>query len=100
MKRRVVYRPLADDDLVAIYSFFADKNPMSAIALIRKIRTQCATLETMAERGPLRERLGSGIRIFVIDRTVTVAYRIDGGCIEIMRVFYAGQNIPESLADD
>ena len=100
MKRRVVYRPLADDDLVAIYSFFADKNPMSAIALIRKIRAQCATLESMAERGPLRERLGLGIRIFVIDRMVTVAYRIEGESVEIMRVFYAGQNIPEGLGDN
>lgn len=97
MKYRVVYRPLADDDLVAIYSFVAEKNPASAIALIHQIRAQCATLETMAERAPLRERLGSGIRIFVIDRKVTVAYRIEDKRIEIMRVFYAGQNIPERL---
>ncbi|WFR96060.1 type II toxin-antitoxin system RelE/ParE family toxin [Rhizobium tumorigenes] len=100
MKLRVVYRPLAEDDLVAIYSFFADKSPLSAIALIRRIRAQCATLETMAERGPLRESLGLGVRIFVIDRMVTVAYRIEAGRVQIMRVFYAGQNIPENVVDD
>jgi toxin ParE1/3/4 len=100
VKYRVIYRPLADDDLIGIYSFIADKNPESAIALIRKVRAQCSTLETMAERAPLRERLGLAIRIFVIDRKVTVAYRIKDESIEIMRIFYAGQNIPETLGDD
>lgn len=66
MTYRILYRPLADDDLLGIYSFIADKNPVSAIALVRKIRTQCATLETMPEQAPLRESLGLGIRVFII----------------------------------
>lgn len=100
MTYRVIFRPLAEDDLVAIYSFIADKNPASAIALVRKVRAQCSTLETLPERAPLRERLGSGIRLFMVDRKAIVAYRVDEERVDIMRVFYAGQNIPAGLGDD
>jgi toxin ParE1/3/4 len=100
VRYRVTFRPLADEDLVNIYSYIADKNPLSAITLIRKVRAQCITLETMALRGPLRERLGSGMRLLVIDRKIMVAYRISADEVEITRVFYAGQNIPDRLGED
>ncbi|PZM09108.1 type II toxin-antitoxin system RelE/ParE family toxin [Rhizobium tubonense] len=96
---RVILHPLAEDDLFSIYEFIAQDSPTRAIAFSRKIRSHCFSLETMPERGTLRERLGSGIRIVIIEGKVSVIYRIEDDVVNILRIFYAGQNIPDNLAE-
>lgn len=99
MSHEVVFRPLAENDLIEIYTFISQLNPEAAIAIVRKVRAQCLTLTTMPERGSPRERWGPAIRLLVIERRVTVAYRVEEERVNILRIFYAGQNVPEQLDD-
>ena len=97
---RVVFSPLAEDDLVGIYEFIAKDSPSRALSFIQRLRVQCRTLKTMAARGPQREGLGPGVRIMVFERRVTVAYHIKDEQVIVLRLFYAGQNIPSNLMDE
>jgi plasmid stabilization system protein ParE len=99
LSSRVVLRPLAENDLIEIYAFIAQLNPDAAIRIVRKIRAQCEMLAAKPERGSPRERLGDAIRVLVIERRITVAYRVQTDRVDILRIFYAGQNIPERLTD-
>ncbi|MDR6819478.1 toxin ParE1/3/4 [Neorhizobium sp. 2083] len=93
MVREVLFHPLADADLEAIYHFIANDSPERAIAFVRRIRAFSATLATMSERGRRRDDLAEGVRTIVFERRVIVAYRLADGSIIILRIFYGGQNI-------
>jgi len=97
---RIVFSALAEDDLVGIYEFIAKDSPGRALSFIQRLQEQCKTLETMADRGPQRENLGPGVRILVFERRVTAAYHIKNEQVVILRLFYAGQNIPSTLFDE
>ncbi|AYG58390.1 type II toxin-antitoxin system RelE/ParE family toxin [Rhizobium jaguaris] len=100
MNYRVVFSVFAEDDLIGIYEFIAKDSPSRALSFVQRLRVQCGTLKTMAARGPQREGLGSGVRIMVFERRVTVAYHIKNEQVIILRLFYAGQNIPSTLIDE
>ncbi|CDZ41865.1 type II toxin-antitoxin system RelE/ParE family toxin [Neorhizobium galegae] len=96
MVRKVLFHPLADADLEAIYNFIANDSPPRAIAFVRRIKTFSASLATMSERGRNREDLAEGVRTIVFERRVIVAYRLTDNSIVILRIFYAGQNIDDA----
>ncbi|MFT4184874.1 MAG: type II toxin-antitoxin system RelE/ParE family toxin [Rhizobium sp.] len=100
MNYKVVFSAFAEDDLIGIYEFIAKDSPSRALSFIQRLRVQCRTLKTMAARGPQRENLGPGVRIMVFERRVTVAYQMKDEQVIILRLFYAGQNIPATLLDE
>jgi toxin ParE1/3/4 len=97
---KVSFSALAEEDVIGIYEFIAKDSPSRALSFIRRLREQCETLKTMAARGPQRESLGPGVRIMVFERRVTAAYHIKNEQVVILRLFYAGQNIPSTLLDE
>ncbi|KAA1178139.1 type II toxin-antitoxin system RelE/ParE family toxin [Rhizobium tropici] len=100
MTYKVIFSALAEDDLIGIYEFIAKDSSSHALSFIQRLQRQCKTLETMADRGPQRESLGPGVRIMVFERRVTAAYHIKNEQVIILRLFYAGQNIPSTLLDE
>jgi toxin ParE1/3/4 len=100
LKYKVVFARLAENDLIRIYEFIATDSPARAISFLRRLRAHCQRLETMALRGPIRETLGEHIRISVFERRVTVAYRIEADKVDILRLFYAGQDTSAGVAGD
>ena len=100
MNYRVIFSRLAEDDLIGIYEFIAKDSPSRALSFIQRLRVQCRTLKTMATRGHQRENLGPGVRIMVFERRVTVAYHLKDEQVIVLRLFYAGQNIPSTLVDE
>ncbi|WP_244430571.1 type II toxin-antitoxin system RelE/ParE family toxin [Rhizobium sp. CF142] len=99
MTNKVVFRPKAEDDLLAIYEFIARDSPVRAIEFVRRLRSLCTSLETMPERGALRDDFAPGVRILVFEQRVTIAYRLRNGEIQIIRLLYAGRNTPSAFRE-
>jgi toxin ParE1/3/4 len=102
-KRKVLFRPLAEDDLTELYHYITERSgqPETAIRYIRRIRTYCETLASFPERGRRRDDLRRGLRVIGFGRRVVIAYRVlDTGAVEIGRIFYGGRNYEALLQED
>lgn len=99
MAIKVIFRPKAEDDLFAIYEFIAGDSRARAIEFIRRLRALCTSLETMPERGALRDDFAPGVRILVFEQRVTIAYRVRKDEVQIIRLFYAGRNTPSAFRE-
>lgn len=96
---RLEYRPAALADLDAIYDFIAPENPRRALSFIEDIRSRCRMLCVHPQLGPAHEDLALGIRIYPMRGRVVVAYRIAPNAIQIVRVFYGGQEYAAIVSD-
>lgn len=88
----LAYRPAAVADLDAIFDFIGADNPARALTFVDQVRGQIRKLCAYPQLGPAREDLGQGIRIFPMLGRVVVAYRVQPEAIEVVRVFYGGQD--------
>jgi toxin ParE1/3/4 len=94
-ERKVVLRPSAEDDLLAIYRYISRQsgNSERAIGYIRRIRARCEDLRRFPEAGRARNDLRPGVRILGFERRVVVAYTVlPSGDVEIGRFFYGGRD--------
>ena len=92
MARKLVVRPSADEDFTAILEFIAEESLDSAIAFIDSIEKRCYSLLDFPEQGRARDDLRVGLRVLPFGRSVVIAYQFDAEAVEIMRVFYGGQD--------
>lgn len=90
---RLVYRPAALADLAVIFDYIAADRPPQAARFVKDIRARTRALVSHPEMGPARPDLGMGIRIF------PVLGRIGAGTIEVVRIFYGGQDYEALLRD-
>lgn len=97
---RLVYRPAARDDLDAIYDFIEPDSPARALSFVQEIRASCRHLLAHPQLGPARDDLGTGIRLYPLRGRVVVAYRAFADRIEVVRVFYGGQDYAALMRDD
>ncbi|NKM57611.1 type II toxin-antitoxin system RelE/ParE family toxin [Rhizobium anhuiense] len=100
MAHKVAFRPRAEKDLLDIYEFIASDNPLAAIEFIRRLKQVCHGLEDMPEGGAPREDFAPGVRILVLERRVTIAYRIVKDRVQVLRLFYAGRNTPSAFREN
>jgi len=98
---KLSYRPLALDDLDAIYDIVGSDYPQRGYEFVQDIRERCRKhLLPHPEFGPERPDIGEGIRIYAIKAKRTViAYRIGEDEIIIVRVFYGGADYEAILTD-
>jgi toxin ParE1/3/4 len=89
---RVEYRPLALDDLDAIFDYIAQDSPDRALAFVEDIQARCEALAEFPLRGPGRDDLAPGLRILPLPRRVIVAYVCTADSVTIVRLFYGGQD--------
>ncbi|MER9414078.1 type II toxin-antitoxin system RelE/ParE family toxin [Mesorhizobium sp. M0589] len=100
MTHKVVFRPAAQADLLAIYSYIEnDSGAARAGGYIDRIEAACLALATFPERGTVREAIGPGIRVIGFERRASILFRVEGNRVLILRVLYGGQDYP-SLRDD
>jgi len=102
-ERKLVLRPLAEDDLIAIYRYIFEQSGSSGRALgyIRRIRARCEDLRNFPEAGRARDDLRPGIRILGFERRVVIAYTVlPSGDVEIGRFFYGGRDYEALLSQD
>lgn len=90
----VVLSPLAESDLTALYDWIADSaSPAIAQGFIGRIRANLESLALFPERGTRRDELIPGLRIYGIERRVTIAFRVDAASVTILRILYAGRDL-------
>jgi len=59
---RLVFTPLAEQDLEAIADYIAADNPVRALSFVRELRVQCQRITHNPPGYRLRPELGEGIR--------------------------------------
>jgi toxin ParE1/3/4 len=98
--RNVVFAPEAEDDLLKIYDFIADRaNPERAYAYVERIRSYCLAFDAFPERGVRRDELRPGLRIVGFEHRVTIAFHVTPTLVIIDRVLYGGRDVEGLVAD-
>ena len=90
---KVVFSPEAEEDLVNLYEQIAvAASPTVAFGYIERIEQFCSVLATVPLGGTSREDIRPGLRTISFERRATIAYRVIKTRVEILRIFYGGQN--------
>jgi toxin ParE1/3/4 len=93
MTHKVSFRPGAEADLFALYRYISDRSgPVRAGDYIARIEAACMALATFPERGTKRDDLAPGIRTMGFERRATIAFRVEGDTVRIVRIFYGGRD--------
>lgn len=100
MTRSVTFRPEADADLGAIYDYISRDSPGNAAGFSARLRAFCEGFAQFGERGTLREDLGPGLRIVGFERRAVIAFRVLTDRVQIVRIFYRGQDFERLLGKE
>ena len=94
----VRFTPEAQADLLELYDYIAEHSSADrALAYMERIEQWTKTLETFPERGARRDDIRPGLRIISFDRRVSVAFQVTGDAVTILRILYAGRNLPRAF---
>jgi len=58
------------------------------------------SLQTYPERGTVRDRVLPGLRIIGFERNASIAFRVVGDSVEILRILRRGRNIPTEWSNE
>jgi plasmid stabilization system protein ParE len=95
---RVEYLDDARDDLRAIYDWLSNEaDPETALAYVQRIDEFCRGLGRAPARGSRRDNIRPGLCVVGFERRVTVAFVVEAEQVDILRLFYGGQNWSEKL---
>lgn len=99
MARKLIFRPLAEADLVDLDSYIAQESPERARAFVLDVQTRLSALAEFPDVGRARDDIAPGLRVFALDRRVTIAYRVTAEAVEIVCVSYRGRDLDALLVD-
>jgi toxin ParE1/3/4 len=100
MAHDLTYSARAVEDLENIYRFIAEDSPPRAQHFIGQIQHRCDLLRDAPEQGRARPDLRKGLRVVPYGRSVVIAYQLTADVVEVLRVFYGGQNYETIMADE
>src|SRR5882672_10687571 len=92
MAHKLAYRPRAEEDLEAIYRLIAQDSPARAFRFIEQIQKRCDLLRDSPEQGRARPDLRPTLRVVPYGRSVVITYQVTADTIEVLRIFYGGQD--------
>jgi toxin ParE1/3/4 len=99
-QREVVFSDKANSDLRAIYRWLSgEASPYVAFSYVNRITDHIQKLDLASERGTKRDDVASGLRIIGFENRITVAFTVAKDQVNILRVFYGGQNWEDSWKD-
>ncbi|HUA99463.1 MAG TPA: type II toxin-antitoxin system RelE/ParE family toxin [Terracidiphilus sp.] len=92
-KYEVLFRPRARKDLISLYRYIAKQaGPKIAANYIVRIEKACLSLMAVPLRGTAIASKMSGLRTMGFERRATVLFRVGEDSVEILRIYYGGQN--------
>jgi toxin ParE1/3/4 len=98
---KVIFRPQAEADLLALYRHIAEASGLSiASGYIDRIEIACMSLATFPNRGTKRDDLAPGLRTIAFERRVTIAYRVLKTRVEIVTIAYGGRDFESDLREE
>ena len=92
-KHKIIYLPIAQQDLIEIFDYIREDNPSAAATFIDKIDKSISKLELFPQLGvvPKDDRLEFlGYRMLVIDNYL-VFYVFNGNIVEIRRIIHGSR---------
>jgi toxin ParE1/3/4 len=93
MTYRVTFTRRAQTDLNGLFDYLADRfGSTNAQRYVEQIEKTCQSLVTIPNRGTERSDLRPGLRIMGFRRRVTIAFRVKGDSVSILRLLYGGRS--------
>lgn len=97
---RVDYSRRAVAQLEALYKYIAeDSGPDRAERFVSSITEYCDGFDMFPHRGAKRDDIRPGLRLVGFRRRVTIAFTVNEGSVNILGVFYGGQDYESILQD-
>jgi toxin ParE1/3/4 len=97
---RVIFEPEAQADLDELFAWIADRADVpTAERYMLRVRRPCERLDIFPERGTRRDDIAPGLRLFGIERRVTVAFKVYDDHVSIVRVLYGGRDVEAILRE-
>jgi len=98
---QVILSPEAWEHLERIYEYIADEaSPAVAKQFADDILDYCHGFDLFPERGVRRDDIRPGLRFVGFRRRVTIAFSIGQDVVEIVGIFYGGQDYESALSVD
>lgn len=82
---KLVFTPLAEADLNEILDYIAVARPVTATAVLERIRSKCQLIAERPEIGQRRGEFPGDCRSFPVQRWV-IFYRIREEAVEVVRI--------------
>jgi toxin ParE1/3/4 len=99
MSYTVVFTPEAEAQLVELYGYIsAEASPEIALRFTDGIVAYCESLSTFPNRGNRREDVRPGLRVTSYRKRVAIAFYVDEDAVNIIGVFYGGQDYESLLS--
>lgn len=89
---KVVRTAQADEDLIGIWVYIAERNPSAADQILDTLDQRCQHLDRHPLSGVARDDILPGIRHLIAGRYLTL-YRIADDTIDILRVLHGRRQI-------
>jgi toxin ParE1/3/4 len=101
VSRSIVVSPEAEAQLDDLYDYIAEAaSPTTASRFLGAIVGRLESLGEFPMVGSTREDISPGLRTIGFRRRVTIAFTVDPDKVEIVGVFYGGQDFEAILAGD
>jgi toxin ParE1/3/4 len=98
---KIVFRPTAEADLLALYRYIAEESgTVRAGDYVARIEEACMALATFPKRGTRRNDIAPGLRTIGFERRATIAFRVLEGVVEIVTIAYAGRDFESGLREE
>ena len=97
----VIYRALARAQLAELHAYIAKKGtgPLTADRYLGALLDHCDSLATFPSRGVARDDLRPGLRMTHFKGRTVVAYAVHPDRIDILGIYYGGQNVEAIVSD-
>ena len=93
---RVFISARARADVLRIYSYLVDRNPMAADRAVERIERKLEQLRHFPFIGPERPGLAAGIRAAVVG-THLIIYRVDPEAVIVLRIIDGRMDVDEEF---
>jgi toxin ParE1/3/4 len=98
VKYRVGFRPRAQADLFALYSYIhLQAGHKIAGEYVDRIEAACLSLGNFPHRGTRRDDIRPGIRTMGFERRATIVFRVRKTAVVIVRILYGGRDYSLAL---
>ena len=101
MRYTVFFTPEAEAQLIEIFGYLAvEASPEIAASFTDGIVTFCESLSTFPLRGNMRDDIRLGLRVIGYRRRVSVAFHVADQRVNILGIFYGGQDFEAELIEE
>ena len=101
MAHRVIFSPRAEAQLVKLNRDIGDRSaPGIGERYTAAIVKYCLAFSTFPHRGTRRDDIWPGLRTVGYRRRVTIAFEVVDDTVNILGVYYGGQDYETDLRDD